>query len=106
MSPDSTGSVAAALLAAGTELGLRFGLEQALGVIYAKTIPLYHHIGCPPDIIGSRGEGGDGISVGLWPITAEARAAISRKSGIPLAIMAHWFDASFPTYSGAQRQVA
>ena len=97
LSPDAGPGVAAALLAAGTELGLRFGLEQALGVIYAKTVPLYRRIGCAPDIIGSRGEGPERISVGLWPISVEARAEISRKSGIPLSVMAHWFDSSFPT---------
>ena len=78
--------MAAALLAAGVELGLRFGLEQAVGVIYAKTVPLYRRIGSEPDIIGSRGEGRDRISVGLWPIIgggarrdlAHARASRSR----------------------------
>lgn len=96
LAPESGPGVAAALLAAGVELGLRFGLEQAVGVIYAKTIPLYHRIGSVPDVIGSGGEGGDRISVGLWPISEEARAAISRKSGIPLSVIAGWFDASFP----------
>ena len=48
-----------------------------------------------PDIIGSDGNGRDEISVGLWPITVEARAEISRKSGIPLSVIARWFDASF-----------
>jgi N-acyl-L-homoserine lactone synthetase len=106
LSPDAGPGVAAALLAAGTELGLRFGLEQALGVIYAKTIPLYRRIGCAPDVIGSRGEGRERISVGLWPVTVEARAEISRKSGIPLSVMARWFDASFSAHSGAERLAA
>jgi acyl homoserine lactone synthase len=106
LSPDAGPGVAAALLAAGIELGLRFGLEQALGVIYASTIPLYRRIGCEPDIIGSRGEGRDRISVGLWPITMEVLAAISHKSGIPLSVIARWFDASFPARVGAECQVA
>ena len=99
--------VAAALLAAGVELGLRFGLEQAVGVIYAKTMPLYRRIGC-----GARhhrqptGEGRDRISVGLWPITVEARAEISRKSGIPLSVIARWFDASFPARVAEERLAA
>jgi N-acyl-L-homoserine lactone synthetase len=106
LAPDATAGIAAALLAAGTELGLRFGLEQAVGVIYAKTVPLYRRIGCAPDIIGSRGEGSDRISVGLWPISVEARAEISRKSGIPLTVMARWFDASFPARFTAERMAA
>ncbi len=96
LAPQAPVGVAAALLAAGVELGLRFGLEQAVGVIYAKTVPLYRRIGSEPDIIGSRGEGRDRISVGLWPISVEARDQISRRSGIPLSVIARWFDASFP----------
>jgi acyl homoserine lactone synthase len=106
LSPRANAGVAAALLAAGTELGLRFGLEHALGVIYAKTIPLYRRIGCAPDIIGSRDQHGSRMSVGLWPITVEARSEISRKSAIPLAVVAHWFDSSFPAGLSPERLVA
>lgn len=102
LSPDAGPGVAAALLAAGTELGLRFGLEQALGVVYARTLPLYRRIGCPPDVIGSGGEGRDRISVGLWPISIAARAEISRKAGIAVPVMEHWFDASFPGHPAAR----
>ena len=95
LAPDAPVGVAAALLVAGVELGLRFGLEQALGVIYAKTLPIYRRIGSSPDVIGMTGEGTERIAVGLWPISVEARAAISEKSGIPLSVIARWFDASF-----------
>jgi acyl homoserine lactone synthase len=106
LAPDAPVGVAAALLAAGVELGLRFGLEQAVGVIYAKTVPLYRRIGSEPDIIGSRGEGRDRISVGLWPISEEARARISERSGIPVSVMARWFDASFPARYVEERVAA
>lgn len=99
LAPDAPVGVAAALLAAGTEMGIRFGIEQALGVIYAKTVPIYRRIGVTPDIIGTDGKGRDAISVGLWPMTESARAEISRKSGIPLSVMARWFDASFPRHA-------
>ena len=59
-------------------------------------MPLYRRIGWMPGHHRHRGEGRDRISVGLWPITEEARAEISRRSGIPLVGVAHWFDASFP----------
>lgn len=95
LAPGATAGVAAALLVAGIELGLRFGLEQALGVIYTKTVTLYRRIGSMPDIIGSDGDERDSISVGLWDISEERRAEISRRSGIPLSVIAHWFDASF-----------
>jgi acyl homoserine lactone synthase len=95
LAPDTSAGVAAALLAAGVELGLRFGLEQALGVIYSKTVPLYRRIGSEPAVIGSRGEGRERISVGLWEISEARRAEISRRSGIPVSVIARWFDASF-----------
>lgn len=106
LAPSAPVGVAAALLGAGVELGLRFGLEQAVGVIYAKTVPLYRRIGSEPDVIGSRGEGRDRISVGLWPISEPARAKISERSGIPLSVMARWFDASFPARYAEERIAA
>jgi acyl homoserine lactone synthase len=106
LAPDAPAGVAGALLAAGVELGLRFGLEQALGVIYSKTIPIYRRIGSAPDVIGSRGEGRDEISVGLWEISEARRAEISRRCGIPLPVIAHWFDASFPPHFVEDRVAA
>jgi acyl homoserine lactone synthase len=106
LAPDTSAGVAAGLLAAGVELGLRFGLEQALGVIYSKTVPLYRRIGSEPDVIGSRGEGRDRISVGLWEISEARRAEISRRSGIPLSVIARWFDASFETRPAEARVAA
>ena len=106
LAPDAPMGVAAALLVAGIELGLRFGLEQALGVIYAKTIPIYRRIGSCPDIIGCKGEGADRIAVGLWPVSVEARDVIARKSGIPLSVIARWFDASFPAQHVEERIAA
>ena len=93
--PSWTPGVAAALLLAGCEMGLRFGLEQAVGVFDARMPRIYGRIGWMPDVIGSAGEGRDVISVGLWTISEEARAEISRRSGIPLAVVASWFDESF-----------
>ena len=58
---------------------------------------IYGRIGWKPDVIGSRGEGHDSISVGLWNISEQARAEISRRSGIPVSVVARWFDRSFDT---------
>jgi acyl homoserine lactone synthase len=95
LSPGASLDVAPALMAAGIELGLRFGLEQAVGVVYGRTLPLYRRFGWMPDVVGSAGEGRERICVGLWPITEEARAEIALKSGIPVSVMRRWFDASF-----------
>ncbi len=98
LSPTATQSVAPALLLAGCEMGLRFGLEQAVGVFDARMPRIYGRIGWSPDVIGTDGDGRDGISVGLWNITEGARAEIARRSGLPLGLVAYWFDASFNAY--------
>jgi acyl homoserine lactone synthase len=98
LSPTATQNVSSALLLAGCEMGLRFGLEQAVGVFDARMPRIYGRIGWSPDVIGTDGDGRDGISVGLWNITEEARAEIARRSGLPLGLVAHWFDASFNAY--------
>jgi acyl homoserine lactone synthase len=95
LSPDATRNVAPALLMAGCEMGLRFGLDQAVGVFDVRMPRIYGRIGWSPDVIGTSGEGRDAISVGIWNITEDARAEIGRRSGIPLSLMADWFDASF-----------
>ena len=70
-------------------------------------MPIYRRIGSCPDVIGSAGRGTrTGSAVGLWPISVEARAEISRKSGIPLSVIARWFDASFPARVAEERLAA
>jgi acyl homoserine lactone synthase len=95
LAPGSGSGVAAALLAAGMDLGVRSGLRQALGVVYSKTLPIYRRIGWTPDVIGTDDAGRDSISVGLWNISPAIRAEVSRRTGIPLSVMARWYDASF-----------
>jgi acyl homoserine lactone synthase len=95
LSPGAPSKVAAGLLAAGIELGLRFGLSQALGVIYTKTLAIYGRIGHRPDVIGTDDAGRDSISVCIWDVTEEGRDAICRRAGLAPADVAGWFDASF-----------
>jgi acyl homoserine lactone synthase len=95
LSPTASQGVAAGLLLAGCEMGLRFGLEQAVGVFDARMPRIYGRIGWMPEVIGTGGAGHDSISVGLWNITEEVRAEIAGRAGIPLGVVAHWFDLSF-----------
>lgn len=95
LSPGASSQVAAGLLLAGLEMGLRFGLDQALGVFDARMPRIYGRLGHLPDVIGTSGTGRDAISVGVWNITEEARAEIARRSGISLDDVADWFDCSF-----------
>jgi len=93
---DDAAMVASHLMLAGCELGLRFGLEHSVGVFDARMVRIYRRIGWSPDVLGSTGKGRDRISVGLWPITEEARDEMCRRSGVTLQQVAHWFDLSFP----------
>ncbi len=93
--PGASPVIAGALLAAGVELGLRFGLDQAIGVVYSRTLGVYHRIGHAPDVIGSDGIGRDSISICIWNLTEAARDRICARCGIPAARIAEWFDASF-----------
>lgn len=95
LSPGASSRVAAGLVLAAMEMGLRFGLDQALGVFDARMPRIYGRLGHSPDIIGSAGEGSEAISVGVWSVSEAARAEISRRSGIGLDEIASWCDASF-----------
>lgn len=95
LSPRGSKGVAAALLLAGCEMGLRFGLDQALGIFDARMPRIYGRIGWSPDVIGTEANGREAISVGLWNITEEARDEMARRASLPLSLVAHWFDASF-----------
>jgi len=95
LAPGATPGVAAALMLAGCELGLRFGLDQCIGVFDARMTRIYGRIGFSPEVIGSEGEGRGAISVGIWTFTDAARRTISARSGIPLALPERWFDAAF-----------
>ncbi len=106
LAPGAQGRVAAGLLMAGLELGLRFGLDQAIGVFDARMPRIYGRLGHRPDVIGSDGEGRDQVSVGLWRITEEALAEIGRRSGLRPSEVAGWFDASFRAPALPEARVA
>lgn len=106
LAPGASSTVAAGLLAAGIELGLRTGLDQAIGVIYTRVLGLYRRFGHVPDIVGTGGDGRDSISVCIWDVTEEARDAICQRSGVPVAMIRQWYDASFPSRFRYERAVA
>jgi acyl homoserine lactone synthase len=68
-------------------------------VFDARMPRIYGRIGHSPDVIGTSGEGRSAVSVGIWTVSEEARRVVSLRSGIPTALMAEWFEASF--YVGA-----
>ncbi|MEO0999456.1 MAG: autoinducer synthase, partial [Pseudomonadota bacterium] len=68
----------------------------AVGVFDARMVRIYRSIGWEPEILGTRGEGRQKVSVGLWSIEAEAHAEISARSGIAEAEAERWFEEAFP----------
>lgn len=63
---DQAGRVSAAIMLAGCEIGLKFGLKHAVGVFDARMVRIYRALGWSPEILGSSGEGRARVSVGLW----------------------------------------
>ena len=88
--------VAGALMLGGQELGLRFGLRQAVGVYDYRMTRIYRGIGWVPELVGTCGTGRDRICLGLWPFGPEIRDQIAEKAGLPANIAEGWFDAAFP----------
>lgn len=82
LSPRVTGGraqaarISTALMLAGCEVGLRFGLSHYVAVFDAPMLRVYRMTGWPPEVIGQEGEGRDRLCLGLWEITPEARAAV------------------------------
>lgn len=94
----NAGEVAASLMLAGCELGLRFGLEHSVGVFDARMVRIYRRIGWEPDVLGTTENEDEKISVGLWPIDEASKLKICARSGIDPRVSETWFDASFPEY--------
>jgi acyl homoserine lactone synthase len=91
--------VSAALMMAGCELGIRFGLEHAVGVFDARMVRIYKSLGWIPEILGTEGTGLATVSTGLWPVDRAARAAISARSGLAESLAAEWYELSFGSLS-------
>ena len=107
VSPRLTGGMAAAskistaLMLAGAEVGLRFGLSHYIAVFDAPMRRIYRSTGWPPEIVGQDGEGRDRLCLGLWEITEAARAAILARAndGLRLDDIPH--PVPMPPYASA-----
>lgn len=88
--------IAAGLMLAGCEMGLRFGLEHSVGVFDAHMVRIYRSIGWSPEVVGTSGQGRDRISVGLWEFSLAAKLRVAAKARISPREVEGWFDQSFP----------
>ncbi len=108
ISPDNgnPGNTAAALMLAGCEMGLRFGLQHSVGVFDARMTRIYRRIGWSPEILGTEGTGREAISVGLWEYSEAVKLRLCSKFRISPREVEGWFDKSFPLDAPAQCAVA
>jgi len=97
LNPNAPGKVAAALMLGGSELTRGFGVLHFAGVFDPRMVRIYRMIGWSPDVLGTKGEGRDAISVGLWEFTPESQEKVAARAGISLDLSRHWFDLSFGT---------
>ena len=92
--------ISAALMLAGCEIGLNFGLRHAVGVFDARMVRIYRSLGWPPDILGSSGSGAQTVSVGLWDFSTETRYRLAHKARVSPRLSQLWFDRSFGPVMG------
>jgi acyl homoserine lactone synthase len=86
-----------AVMLAGCHLGLRFGLEHAVGVFDAHMTRVYRSIGWEPEVIGRSSDDPGAICAGLWAFSEGIEADIARRAGLDPAIATNWFERSFPS---------
>lgn len=92
---DAEPRTAAALMLAGGEVMVGFGVKHYVGVFDARMVRIYRMIGSSPEILGSQGEGRDRVSVGLWEFTPDARDKVARRAGLSPEISRLWFERAF-----------
>lgn len=95
LAPGAGSHVAAALMLAGGELLERQQLRHFVGVFDSNMERIYRRIGSCPQVLGHAGEGRDRISLGLWSLTAEARARVARRAGLSDEVSDLWYKRSF-----------
>ena len=95
LSRDAGPQISAALMLAGCELGLGFGLRASVGVFDRRMVRVYRTLGWPPEILGSEGQGADAIHLGLWRFSEDRRRVLAAKAGISPELSRLWFDRAF-----------
>lgn len=87
--------ISAALMLAGCEIGLNFGLKHAVGVFDPRMVRIYRTLGWSPEIRGSVGAGREKICVGLWEFDTVTRDTLAEKAGVTPYQSSTWFRMSF-----------
>jgi acyl homoserine lactone synthase len=95
LSRNTEPGTAAALMLAGGEVMQGFGVRHFVGVFDARMVRIYNRIGAAPEVLGTKGEGRQAISVGLWEFSEAVQKHVSRVAGVSLEASRGWFNASF-----------
>jgi acyl homoserine lactone synthase len=77
------------------EMGLQFGATDSVGVFDARMVRIYRRLGWEPTVLGTKGEGKDKTSVGLWELNEPALDRMCKLSGISRETSRSWFDNGF-----------
>ncbi len=72
--------ISTALMLAGVEVGLRYGLTHYIGCYDPPMRRIWRNAGWPAEDIGARGEGRDRIIVGVWEISEAVRDSILERA--------------------------
>lgn len=94
LSEGMPGNASAALMLGGAQLGMGLGLTRAVGVFDPRMVRIYRLLGWQPVVLGTKGEGTQAISVGMWAFSEDVRQRMARKAGIAPELAQHWFDAA------------
>ena len=95
LSPNAPRETAAKLMLGAAEMGLASGLSHAVGIFYAPMILVCRRLGWSPTILGTKGEGRDAVSVGLWTFTADVLPSLRSMSGIQEEESQTWIRNAF-----------
>ena len=82
----SAARISTALMLAGCEVALRFGLSHYIAVFDAPMRRIYRATGWAPEILAEDGEGRGRLCLGLWEVSPNTRAAILAKAPADLAL--------------------
>ncbi|MFT6773119.1 MAG: N-acyl-L-homoserine lactone synthetase [Paracoccaceae bacterium] len=78
--------ISTALMLAGCEVGLKYGLSNYIAVFERPMLRIYRSTGWGPEVIGEEGEGRNRLCLGLWEINAEVRARIQARAAEGLGL--------------------
>ena len=100
LAPDADRRITAGLVIAADDLMRHFALTSFVGVFDPRMVRIYKTLGVALDLLGTKGEGKEQISVGLLHLSETYRAKVLSRAGMTEQMSSEWFDASFTYQSG------